>query len=47
MGLPAGLGDHIQCGGLEQAVREALQTSGKLIPWQVVTIGVDGTILDD
>ena len=35
------------CGGLEQAVRQALQNSGKQIPWQVVTIGVDGSILDD
>ena len=35
------------CGGLVQAVRQALQNSGKMIPWQVVTIGVDGSILDD
>lgn len=34
------------CGGLEQAVRTALQTSGKFIPWQVVTISTDGRILD-
>lgn len=32
------------CGGLEQAVRTALQNSGKFIPWQVVTITVDGKI---
>ena len=34
------------CGGIEQAVRTALQNSGKLIPWQVVTISTDGRVLD-
>ncbi|MCD7876150.1 MAG: 4Fe-4S binding protein [Cloacibacillus porcorum] len=34
------------CGGLEAAVKSALQASGKFIPWQVVTITVDGRILD-
>lgn len=34
------------CGGLEFAVKRALQESGKFIPWQVVTIGVDGKIQD-
>lgn len=34
------------CGGLEQAARTALQTSGKFIPWQVVTISTEGTILN-
>lgn len=34
------------CGGLEMAVKKALQASGKFIPWQVVTISVDGKILD-
>ena len=33
------------CGGLEMAARKALQASGKLIPWQVVTISRDGRIL--
>ena len=33
------------CGGLEYAVKTALQQSGKFIPWQVVTISVDGKIL--
>ena len=33
------------CGGLEFAVRQALAASGKLIPWQVVTVSADGRIL--
>ena len=32
------------CGGLEMAAKKALQASGKFIPWQVVTIGIDGSI---
>lgn len=34
------------CGGIEYAVRQALQASGKFIPWRVVTISTDGKILD-
>ncbi len=34
------------CGGLELAARNALQDSGKSIPWQVVTISIDGKILN-
>lgn len=34
------------CGGIENAVKMALQNSGKMIPWQVVTISTDGKILD-
>ena len=34
------------CGGLEMAAKLALQESGKFIPWQVVTISIDGKILD-
>ena len=33
------------CGGIENAVKRALQQSGKFIPWQVVTISTDGRIL--
>lgn len=33
------------CGGIEHAVKNALQASGKLIPWQVVIISTDGRIL--
>lgn len=32
------------CGGIEAAVKKALQASGKFIPWQVVTIGINGEI---
>ena len=35
------------CGGLEQAAKRALQRSGKFIPWHVVTIDVDGRIVED
>lgn len=34
------------CGGLEMAAKKALQDSGKFIPWQVITISIDGKILD-
>ena len=34
------------CGGLEMAGKKALQNIGKFIPWQVVTISLDGKILD-
>ena len=34
------------CGGLQRAAEEALRTSGKFIPWQVVTISRDGRILE-
>jgi len=34
------------CGGIENAVKRALQASGKFIPWQVVTISTDGNIIE-
>ena len=34
------------CGGLELAAKKALQNSGKFIPWQVVTISIDGKIIE-
>ena len=34
------------CGGIENAVKTALQNSGKMIPWQVVTISTEGHILE-
>ena len=30
------------CGGIEHAVRTALQSSGKFLPWQVVVISTSG-----
>jgi hypothetical protein len=35
------------CGGLEFAAKQALQNSEKFIPWQVVTISIDGEIIDN
>jgi hypothetical protein len=35
------------CGGLERAVTDALLASGKMIPWQVVTLATDGRVLED
>lgn len=35
------------CGGIEHAVKTALQASGKMIPWQVITLSTDGKILED
>lgn len=34
------------CGGIENAVKTALQNSGKFIPWQVITISTDGRIIE-
>lgn len=34
------------CGGLERAAAAALQASGKAIPWQVHTVGTDGSIVN-
>ncbi|MPM74112.1 Electron transport complex subunit RsxB [bioreactor metagenome] len=34
------------CGGIEHAVKRALQSSGKFIPWQVVTVSTSGELLD-
>ena len=35
------------CGGLEHAATQALKASGRFIPWQVMTIGIDGRILEN
>ena len=35
------------CGGIENAVKRALQQSGKFIPWRVAVISTDGRILSD
>lgn len=34
------------CGGLEQAAKIAIQNSQKQLPWQVVTISIDGRIIN-
>ena len=34
------------CSGIEMAAKKALQASGKFLPWQVVTISIDGKILE-
>lgn len=34
------------CGVIENAVKKAIQNSGKLIPWSIVTISRDGAIID-
>ena len=34
------------CGGIENAVKKALQACKKMSPWQVVTISIDGKILE-
>lgn len=35
------------CGGIENAVKRALQASGKFIPWRIVTISTDGRIINN
>ncbi|MDD4025607.1 MAG: 4Fe-4S binding protein [Kiritimatiellae bacterium] len=35
------------CAGIANAVKRALAASGKVIPWRVVTIATDGTILEE
>ncbi len=33
------------CGGIVQAVKDALLSSGKIIPWSITVIGTDGSIV--
>ena len=35
------------CGGLEMAAKKALRQSGKFIPWQGVTVTVDGLLMEE
>lgn len=35
------------CGGIVNAVKRAMQASGKIIPWQIVTVSTDGTLLEN
>lgn len=34
------------CGGIEMAARRAVENSGKRLPWQVVTVSVEGKLLN-
>ena len=34
------------CGGLQRAAENALKASGKFIPWQVVTVTRNGSLLE-
>ena len=34
------------CGGIEDAVKTALKGCGKMIPWQVVTVSIDGKLVE-
>ena len=35
------------CGGIENAVKQALVASGKMIPWHITVISPDGTIVEE
>jgi ferredoxin len=35
------------CAGLVNAVKKALETSGKMIPWNVVVVSTDGEIIEE
>ncbi len=35
------------CGGIVSAVTEALRKSGKITPWQVITISTDGEVIEN
>ena len=35
------------CGGIENAVKRALQASGKFLPWRVAVISTDGRLLSE
>ena len=35
------------CGGIEAAAKNAIRSSGKFIPWNVVTVSTDGKTLDN
>ncbi|HBR03805.1 MAG TPA: ferredoxin, partial [Ruminiclostridium sp.] len=35
------------CGGMVNAVKNALIQSGKMIPWNVITITTDGELKED
>lgn len=34
------------CSGIVHAVKNAMMSSGKMVPWNVVTISTDGNIVE-
>jgi ferredoxin len=34
------------CGGIVNAVQTALKNSGKIIPWRIITISIDGNVIE-
>ena len=34
------------CGGIENAAKQAIQASGKFLPWRVVTVSTDGRLME-
>ena len=34
------------CGGIENAAKQAIQASGKFLPWRVVTVTTDGRLME-
>lgn len=39
--------DEEKCNGIANAVCQALIASGKIIPWNVVTVSTEGDIIED
>ncbi len=35
------------CGGIENAVKKAIQESGLFVPWQIITISTNGKIIEE
>jgi hypothetical protein len=35
------------CCGIVNAIKSSFLKSGKMVPWNVVTIGIDGTVMED
>ncbi len=35
------------CGGIGSAVQRALQASGKMVPWRIITVTTDGSLIED
>jgi len=35
------------CGGIVHAVKQAMEKSGQIIPWEVMIIGTDGTVMKE